>query len=82
MSLCSNEKQNILVRSGAAESVLLSKVLRTCQTGLDAPSNRCDTYPPCFLLQCWLIVVRLMQDDDENIRATALDIVVNSRMFR
>lgn len=73
---CSEENQSVLMRTGAVESLLLSKALHTCQVWLDNPHKDLCFNAGDISLQCWLIALRLMQDDDEDIRAVALNIVV------
>ena len=73
---CSEENQSVLMRTGAVESLLLSRALHTCQIWLDNPHKDLCFKAGDISLQCWLIALRLMQDDDEDIRAVALNIVV------
>ena len=73
---CSEEEQGVLIRTGAVESLRVSKALHFCQKLLDNPYEKETPFLTDICLQCWLIALRLMQDDDEDIRDFAMRLVV------
>ena len=75
---CSEEEQSVLIRKGAIESLRVSRSLSVCQTLLDNPSENGAPHLSDVYLQCWIIALRLMQDDDEDIRDIAVGLVVET----